>query len=96
MVGACGCACHEYREWLDRGIWSIACMLISPFMLQNCFIVFLSVDLVKMSLEICVPGFWPVDIIGHTIGECGLIGAVFLAACRKKAEWISESLYIRA
>jgi hypothetical protein len=65
-------------------------------MLQNHFIVFLSVDLVEMSSEICVPGFWPVDIIGHTIGERGLIGAVFLAACRKKAEWISESLYIRA
>jgi hypothetical protein len=61
-------------------------------MLQNRFIVFLSVDLVEMSSEICVPGFWPVDIIGHTIGECGLIGAVFLAACRKKAEWISESV----
>jgi hypothetical protein len=28
MVGARGCACHEYREWLDRGIRSIACMPI--------------------------------------------------------------------
>jgi hypothetical protein len=63
-------------------------------MLQNCFIVFLSVDLVEMPSEICVPGFWPIDIIGHTIGERRLIGAVFFAACRKKAEWILESPYI--
>jgi hypothetical protein len=38
------------------------------------------VFVVEMPSEIRVSGIWPVDIIGYTIGDRRLIGAIFLTA----------------
>jgi hypothetical protein len=53
---------------------------------RNCFIVLLTVYGIEVISEIRVSGSWPVDKIGYIIGMRRHIGAIFLPACRKKAE----------
>ena len=55
-------------------------------MLQNRFVAFLRVNAAEMVSEIRVSGVWPIDIIGHIIGGRRFFSAMFLTACRKKAE----------
>lgn len=66
-------------------------------MLQHHLIIFLRVYRVEMPSENPVRGVWIEDISRYTIEVRTVIGAIiFLAACCKKIEWMSESPHIRA
>jgi hypothetical protein len=63
------------------GTVRLSCKLVVPFMGQNCLVVLLRVLLSEMLLEIRVPGAFVIEIIGNSLGDVGLIGAMTFAAC---------------